>query len=136
MVLIRLIAALLLIPPLTLLAYEVALTWNLDRTTIDVNGGGLGVFSMVAFVFLISWVADDHEWFWRGGTMILVATLYFVITWRQWGSETGSPDARPDVVWFGACVAAFSPGVVIMAAFPRVRSWWRSRIDGRRVTPS
>jgi hypothetical protein len=123
----RLIVATLLLPVAALLAYFVALLWNGDRTTIDSNGSALGLAAIVAGVFIISKIAQEERWPDRAGTAIALSCAYFMLTWTVYGDSSLSPDSSPHLVWFGLCVAAFSPTVVIIPASKWAWTWHRSR---------
>ena len=124
---IRLLIAAALVPILSVVAYQLALNFDGNPEAIDANGSGVGALCMVAFVFAIAWVADKRDWVWRGGTSLGLAAAFFAITWRLWGGVVPSPDAQPDVVRFGLCVAAFSPAVIVMTGSTRLREWWQQR---------
>jgi hypothetical protein len=123
----RLIVATLLLPVAALLAYCVALVWNGDRTAIDSNGSALGLAAIVAGVFIISKIAQEERWPERAGTAIALSCAYFMLTWTVYGDSSLSPDSSPHLVWFGLCVAAFSPTVVIIPASKWAWTWHRSR---------
>lgn len=123
----RLIVATLLLPVAALLAYFVALLWNGDHTTIDSNGSALGLVAIVAGVFVISKIAQDERWSERAGTAIALSCAYFMLTWTVYGDSSLSPDSSPHLVWFGLCVVAFSPTVVIIPASKWAWTSYRSR---------
>ena len=112
----RLIVATLLIPVAALFAYYLALLWDGDRTTIDANGAALGVIAILSSVLGISRVAQDELWEQRAATSIALAAAYFMLTWSMYGETVMSPDASPHLVWFGLCVAAFTPVVTLLPA--------------------
>lgn len=110
----RLIVATLLIPAAGLFAYFFALLWNRDGSSIDSNGSALGVLIVLAATFGISRIAHDDRWASRAGTSIALASAYFLLTWTIYGDTVASPDSSPHLVWFGLCVAAFMPAVVMI----------------------
>jgi len=124
----RLIVATLLLPVAALLAYYVALQWNGDLTAIDSNGSALGLVAIVAGVFAVSKIAQDEQWPERAGMAIALSCAYFMLTWSVYGDTALSPDSSPHLVWFGLCVAAFSPTVVIIPASKWVWTSYRSRV--------
>ncbi len=119
----RLIVATFLIPIAALFAYYVALLWDRDSGVIDSNGSAMGVLVILGSVLGVSRVAQDESWAGRAAMSIALACAYFMLTWSVYGDSVMSPDASPHLVWFGLCVAAFMPAVVIVAA----SSWaWES----------
>lgn len=124
----RLIVATLLVPVAALFSYYVALLWNGDHTAIDSNGSALGIVAVVAGVFAISKTAQDEQWSERAGTAIALSCAYFMLTWSVYGDSVPSPDSSPHLVWFGLCVAAFSPTVVIIPASKWAWTSYRSRV--------
>ena len=125
----RLLLAALLIPASAIFAYATAKGWNQDTSHIDANGGAIGLLVIVGSVFAVSKVASDEKWSERAGTSLALATAYFALTWVRYGDPDLSADAQPHIVWFGLCVAAFMPAVVIIPASKWAWSWAR----GRRV---
>ncbi|MDW3178012.1 MAG: hypothetical protein R8J94_11535 [Acidimicrobiia bacterium] len=119
----RLIVATFLIPVAALFAYYVALLWDRDSGVIDSNGSAMGVLVILGSVLGVSRVAQDESWAGRAAMSIALACAYFMLTWSVYGDSVMSPDASPHLVWFGLCVAAFMPAVVIVPA----SSWaWES----------
>lgn len=123
----RLIVASVLLAPAALFAYYLALLWNGDSSRIDANGSALGVVIMLAAVLGVSRVAANDGWSERAGTAIALACAYFMLTWSVYGDAVLSPDDSPHLVWFGLCVAAFSPTVVIIPASKWAWSAYRAR---------
>ncbi len=123
----RLVLAALLIPLFSAFTYAIALGWNRDMTVIDNNGGGIGILLMITFVFVVARVADADDWVHRGFASVALAVAYFALTWRLRGGVVPSPDPQPHIVWFGLCLAAFSPVSVIMSASTQMWTYWRER---------
>jgi hypothetical protein len=119
----RLIVAAILVPIATLFAYSVALRWNGETSVIDSNGSAIGVLVIIGSVLGISRVASDNGWSERAGMAIALACAYFMLTWSVYGELAVSPDDAPHLVWFGMCVAAFAPAVVIV---PASKMAWRA----------
>jgi hypothetical protein len=124
----RLIVASFLIPVASYLSYTLAVWWNGDKALIDVTGSILGVLLIIAAVFGVSRVADDEKWSERAGTSLALASSYFALTWVAYGDPALSSDDAPHVVWFGLCVAAFAPAVVVIPASKWAWSTYRERI--------
>ncbi len=115
------------IPIAAVFSYYMALNLNLDASYIDTNGSAVGVILVVASVFGISRIADDERWTDRAGTALALAAAYFALTWVRYGDPTLSADAQPHIVWFGFCVVAFTPAVVLIPASKWAWSVYRSR---------
>lgn len=126
----RLIVAALLIPVASLFAYFVALHWNGNVSVIDSNGSAIGVLAILGSILGISRVASDHEWSERAGIAIALACAYFMLTWSVFADLAVSPDDSPHLVWFGLCVAAFAPSVVIIPASKMAWQAYRTRRFG------
>lgn len=124
----RLLVAALLIPVAAILANTVALYANLDDSYIDSNGSALGVMLVIAATFGISKIADDDRWTDRAGTALALATAYFLLTWVRFGEPSLSVDSQPHIVWFGFCVVAFTPAVVIIPASKWAWATYRTRV--------
>ncbi len=124
----RLIVAALAIPVAGVVAYYIALYFNGDATTISSNGSAIGAILVVAATFGVSRLAHDVDWSTRAGTAIALATAYFLLTWVRFGDPELSPDAQPHIVWFGLCVVAFMPTVVIIPASKWAWSAYRARL--------
>lgn len=101
---------------LTWLVYLAARYANGDPGYIDGNGSGIGVILMMASVFLVSRVASPEGWTDRAGVSLALSAAYFFVTWVLFGDTRSSIDDAPHLVWYGACVAAFSPAVVLTVA--------------------
>lgn len=123
----RLIVASLLIPVAAVFSYLVAINLNGDSSFIDSNGSAVGVLLVVLSVFGISRVADDDRWTDRAGTSLALAAAYFALTWVRYGDPSLSIDSQPHIVWFGLCVAAFTPAVVLIPASKWAWSVYRRR---------
>ena len=123
----RLLVATFLIPVFALFAYWMALGWNRDSSVIDANGGAIGLILIIGSVFAVSKIADDDKSTERAGTALALATAYFALTWVRYGDSSASLDPQPHIVWFGLCIAAFMPAVVIIPTSKWVWSWMRSR---------
>jgi hypothetical protein len=126
----RLIVAAILMPIASLCAYFIALHWNGDRGVIDSNGSAIGVLVILGSVLGISRVASDQGWNERAGIAITLACAYFMLTWSVFADLAVSPDDSPHLVWFGLCVAAFTPTVVIIPASKMAWHAYRSRRFG------
>jgi len=124
----RLIVATLLIPVAALLSYFVALNFNFDSSHIDSNGSGVGLIVIIAATFGVSKIADDDRWTDRSGVALALASAYFLLTWVRYGDPALSPDSQPHIVWFGLCVAAFMPTVIIIPASKWAWSAYRTRV--------
>jgi len=124
----RLIVAALLIPVAALLAYFVALHFNFDDSYIDSNGSAIGVLLVVASTFGVAKVADDDRWSDRSGVALALGASYFLLTWVRYGDPSLSADSQPHMVWFGLCIAAFMPAVVIIPASKWAWSTYRARV--------
>jgi|GEM_PF-1533123 len=129
----RLFVATFLVPVAALFAYVMALGWNQDGSFIDANGAAVGLILIVGSVFGVSKVAADEQWSERAGTSLALATAYFALTWVRYGDSSLSVDSQPHIVWFGLCIAAFMPAVVIIPTSKWVWSWMRGRHDSRSV---
>lgn len=125
----RLLAAALLIPIFAVVAYFVALYSNLNPDSIGAFGSTLGVAVLLSGTLVVSRVAHDEGWSERAGTAIGLALAYFLITWVLFGDPSVSPDDRPHVVWFGVCVVAFMPAVVLMPLSKWAWSSFRNRMS-------
>lgn len=110
----RLLVAAFLIPVSSLFAYVMALQWNMDGSSIDANGSAIGLILLVGSVFGVSKVADDDKTTERAGTSLALASAYFLLTWVRFGDSATSMDSQPHLVWFGLCIAAFMPAVVLI----------------------
>lgn len=126
----RLVVAAGLIPALAWVAYTAARAVDGDPTKIDQNGSALGVTIMMASVFAISRVASPERWTDRAGVSLGLSATYFFITWQLFGDPSAGVDDAPHLVWFGACVAAFSPAVVLIVA----SKWVWESIRERRAS--
>jgi len=123
----RLIVATLIIPIAAIISYQIAIYLNGDASYIDSNGSAIGVMLLVAAVFGVSKVADDDRWTDRAGTSLALGSAYFALTWVRYGDPSVSIDSQPHMVWFGACVVAFTPAVVLIPASKWAWSSYRSR---------
>lgn len=130
----RLFVATFLIPVSALFAYVMALGWNQDGSFIDANGAAIGLLLIVGSVFGVSKVAADEQWSERAGTSLALATAYFALTWVRYGDPSSSVDSQPHIVWFGLCIAAFMPAVVIIPASKWAWSWARDRYVSESLT--
>jgi hypothetical protein len=124
----RLIVASFLIPVASFLSYTLAVWWNGGNARIDTFGSILGVLLIVGAVFGVSRVADDEKWTERAGTSLALASSYFALTWVAYGDPALSNDDAPHLIWFGLCVAAFAPAVVIIPASKWAWAEYRERI--------
>lgn len=116
-----------LIPVAALFAYYLALLWDGEPTAMDSNGSALGVLVILGAVLGVARIAQDDGWASRAAMSIALACAYFMMTWSVYGDAVLSPDASPHLVWFGLCVAAFMPSVVIVPASAWAWSVYRSR---------
>ena len=112
----RLILAALLWPVASAVTYFAALYIDGEPATINNNGAGLGVLMIAASVFVISRIAAEDKWSERAGITLGLGTAFFLLTWVQFGDPSSSADAAPHLVWFAACVAAFTPAVILIPA--------------------
>lgn len=112
----RLVLAAVLIPALAWVSYFAARYVNGDPAVIDGNGSGIGVLLIMGSVFLISRVAAQENWTERAGISLGLSAVYFFVTWLVFGNPNASVDDAPHLIWYGACVAAFSPAVVLIPA--------------------
>ena len=124
----RLIVAASLIPVAAWTAYFVARYVDGNPDIIDSNGSSLGLFVVVGSLFLISKLATSDGWSERAGISLGLSTAYFLLSWVLFGDPDSSADAAPHVVWFAACVVAFTPAVILMPA----SQWAWSRLRVRR----
>ncbi len=124
----RLIVALFLIPVASLFAYYLALLWDGESTAIDSNGSALGVLVILSAVLGVARIAQDDGWATRAAMSIALACAYFMLTWSVYGDSVISPDASPHFVWFGLCVAAFMPAVVLVPASAWAWEAYRRRL--------
>ena len=123
----RLLVAAFLVPVSSLFAYVVAVGWNHDTSIIDSNGAAIGLLVTIGAVFGVSRVAEDDNWSERAGTALGLATAYFLLTWLRYGDATLSVDEQPQTVWYGMCIAAFMPTVVIIPASKWAWAWLRGQ---------
>ncbi len=123
----RLIVAAMIIPVAAVFSYLVATYFNGDDSYIDSNGSAIGLILVVAAVFGVSRVAEDDRWTDRAGTALALAAAYFVLTWVRFGDPSLSVDSQPHIVWFGLCVVAFTPTVVLIPASKWAWTSYRSR---------
>ncbi len=112
----RLVLAAGLIPVMAWVSYFVARYLNGDPASIDGNGSALGVTIVMLTVFLVSRVASPDRWTERAGISLGLSAAYFFITWLAFGDASSSVDDAPHLIWYGACVAAFTPAVVLIVA--------------------
>lgn len=123
----RLIVAAMIIPVAAVFSYLVATYLNGDDSYIDSNGSAMGLILVVAAVFGVSRIAEDDRWTDRAGTALAMAAAYFALTWVRYGDPSLSVDSQPHIVWFGLCVVAFTPAVVLIPASKWAWSTYRSR---------
>lgn len=128
----RLIVAALLIPVAAVFSYLVALNLNADASYIDANGSAIGLMLVVGATFGVARLADDDRWTDRAGTSLALAAAYFALTWVRYGEPSLSVDSQPHIVWFGLCVVAFTPTVVLIPASKWAWSEYRNRVVSRR----
>lgn len=124
----RLIVAGFLIPIAAILAFTIGLEWDGDGSIIDSNGSAIGVVLVVAAVFGISRIAADEQWSERAGTALVLGSAYFLLTWVGYGDPSSSADDSPHLIWYGVCVAAFMPTVVIVPASKWAWASYRRRV--------
>lgn len=124
----RLIVAAMIIPVAAVFSYLVATFLNGDDSYIDSNGSAVGLILVVAAVFGVSRIAEDDRWTDRAGTALALAAAYFALTWVRYGDPSLSVDSQPHIVWFGLCVVAFTPAVVLIPASKWAWSTYRSRV--------
>jgi len=124
----RLAVATLLIPVAALFAYYAALYSNLDGDFIGALGSTIGVAILLSATLVVSRVAHEVEWTERAGTSVGLASAYFLLTWVRYGDPTLSPDDHPHAVWFGLCLVAFMPSVVLIPLSKWAWSAYRSRL--------
>ncbi|MGI9609175.1 MAG: hypothetical protein ACR2NL_02670, partial [Acidimicrobiia bacterium] len=72
--------------------------------------------------------AADEQWSERAGTALALASAYFLLTWVGYGDPSSSADEQPHLIWFGLCVAAFTPTVVIVPASKWAWDSYRRRV--------
>lgn len=116
-----------IIPVAAVFSYLVATYLNGDDSYIDSNGSAMGLILVVAAVFGVSRIAEDDRWTDRAGTALAMAAAYFALTWVRYGDPSLSVDSQPHIVWFGLCVVAFTPAVVLIPASKWAWSTYRSR---------
>ncbi len=117
-----------LIPVAAWTAYFVARYVDNNPAVIDHNGSSLGVLIMIGSVFAISKVAHPDEWSERTAISLGLSAAYFLLSWVMFGDPAQSIDQAPHVVWYGLCVAAFAPAVVLIPA----SQWAWSALASRR----
>ncbi len=105
-----------LIPLAALSAYNMSRYVDGAPATISQNGSALGVIAIIASVFVISRVASPYRWSERAGLSLALSAAYFLLTWVKFGDPANSVDAAPHLVWYGTCVAVFTPAVVLIVA--------------------
>ena len=110
----RLVAASVFIPFAAWASYVVARYIDGNPATIDNNGSGVGVIMVVASVFAASRLASDDQWSERAGISLGLSAAFFVLSWVEFGDASLSADSAPHIVWYGLCVAAFAPAVVVV----------------------
>ena len=125
----RLVLASALIPLLAWVVYTIARYTDGNPEIIDQNGSALGVLLIIASVFGVARIASEDGWSERAGVSLALSAAYFLLTWVRYGDPTVSVDDAPHLVWYGACVAGFTPSVVVTV----VLDWAWSSLRARRT---